>query len=167
MANYVVPRSSKLITQDNEYNLYSVKIFKVCEEEFKESAKSRRFTVRYLEKLDGTDTLESLEREKEKLRLELVRWCESNFQEAYRSWIHLKCIRCFVESILRFGIDNEFEAFLLLPDPKQESKLRKLLSEAVGQTYDQELEDDISGHLEEKYYPYVSLDVDLDFRYEK
>jgi len=30
------------------------------------------------------------------------------------AWIHLKCIRCFVEAILRYGLPAEFQASLLM-----------------------------------------------------
>jgi hypothetical protein len=37
----------------------------------------------------------------------LIRYCRTNFAEAFVAWIHLKAIRVFVESVLRY--EREFE----------------------------------------------------------
>lgn len=42
----IVPRSSQLITQDNEYGLYTVSLFKKVGEEFKLHAREKKFVVR-------------------------------------------------------------------------------------------------------------------------
>lgn len=42
----VVPRSSQLITQDSEYGLYTVSLFKKVVEEFKLHSRERKFIVR-------------------------------------------------------------------------------------------------------------------------
>lgn len=41
-----MPRSSQLITQDNEYGLYAVSMFKKVTEEFKLHAREKKFIVR-------------------------------------------------------------------------------------------------------------------------
>ena len=43
------------------------------------------------------------------------RWCISYFSEAYRAWIHLKTIRVFVESVLRYGLPPKMVAMLIKP----------------------------------------------------
>lgn len=42
----IVPRSSQLITQDNEYGLFTVTLFKKVAEEFKLHAREKKFVVR-------------------------------------------------------------------------------------------------------------------------
>lgn len=42
----VVPRSSQLITQDSEYGLYTVSLFKKVVEEFKLHSREKKFIVR-------------------------------------------------------------------------------------------------------------------------
>lgn len=46
ITDMIVPRSSQLITQDNEYGLYTVSLFKKVVEEFKLHARERKFIVR-------------------------------------------------------------------------------------------------------------------------
>lgn len=42
----IVPRSSQLITQDGDYGLFTVSLFKKVIEEFKLHARERKFIVR-------------------------------------------------------------------------------------------------------------------------
>lgn len=42
----IVPRSSQFITQDNEYGLFTVTLFKKVAEEFKHHAREKKFVVR-------------------------------------------------------------------------------------------------------------------------
>lgn len=46
LTDMIVPRSSQLITQDNEYGLYTVTLFKKVMEEFKLHAREKKFVVR-------------------------------------------------------------------------------------------------------------------------
>ena len=46
LTDMVVPRSTQLITQDHEYGLYTVTLFKKVVEEFKLHAREKKFIVR-------------------------------------------------------------------------------------------------------------------------
>ena len=50
---------------------------------------------------------EETEREQQ---TELIRLARTNFGEMFSSWVHLKALRVFVESVLRFGLPIEFVA---------------------------------------------------------
>ncbi len=43
----------------------------------------------------------------------LILWCETQYTDMFSGWIHLKVIRLFVESVLRFGIPVNFQAAVL------------------------------------------------------
>ena len=45
-----------------------------------------------------------LQSDKKALEEKLASWCRQNFAEAFIAWIHLKAIRLFVESVLRYGL---------------------------------------------------------------
>merc|ERR1711916_194422 len=62
----------------------------------------------------------------------LVRWCKTNFSEAFTSWVHLLALRVFVESVLRYGLPVNFQAMLMLPHRKCEKKLRTALHDLFG-----------------------------------
>jgi len=52
--------------------------------------------------------------------------------QAFSAWIHICAIRLFTESILRYGLPPKFLGCLLKPNPKQTTKLRKLLGSMFG-----------------------------------
>lgn len=69
----------------------------------------RSFTVReYTAEASGDGNNEEqrrkLQSDKKALEEKLASWCRQNFAEAFIAWIHLKAIRLFVESVLRYGL---------------------------------------------------------------
>ena len=46
----------------------------------------------------------SLELQEAEKKAGLQRWCKTHFGEAFCAWVHLKVIRAFVESVLRYGL---------------------------------------------------------------
>jgi len=177
LTEWVLPRSSELIFQDKDSGLFTVTLFKKVVEDFKLAAREQKWIVRKYERTEGLDPAEMKKMKEEKARLKkaLVRWCDTNFAETYVAWVHLKCIRCFVESVLRFGLPANFEAVLLWPNPKQIDAVHKSLKNVFGHLGKHDDKDDIAegsvpvslaSSQQEKFYPYVSLDVVLDLRYE-
>lgn len=62
-------------------------------------------------------------------QMELFRLARTNFGEVFASWIHLKALRVFVESVLRYGLPPDFTAvtisvshFILLVSRKIHSR---------------------------------------------
>jgi hypothetical protein len=53
--NGVVPRSAKMVTQDSEYDLVRVVVFRAAEDEFKSKAREARATVRDFAFVEGQD----------------------------------------------------------------------------------------------------------------
>lgn len=176
LTDFVLPRSSVHIFRDKDTDLFSVTLFKKVVEDFKMAARDQKWIVRKYERTEGLDPAEmkKLKEDKARLKKSLIRWCDTNFAETFVSWIHLKCIRCFVESVLRFGLPANFEAVLLWPNPKSINAVHKSLITAFAHLGKHEEGDDEAGNVpialasqqQEKFYPYVSLDIVLDLRYE-
>eukprot|EP01125_Pyxidicula_operculata_P006610 TRINITY_DN2281_c0_g1_i1.p1 TRINITY_DN2281_c0_g1~~TRINITY_DN2281_c0_g1_i1.p1 ORF type:complete len:395 (-),score=86.38 TRINITY_DN2281_c0_g1_i1:33-1187(-) len=172
---HVVPRSSTQIAEDGEFYLLSVVLFSRDAEDFKNKARNLRFTVR---KNDPNQLISDEEKTKlnskaEKLQVSLSRWTQTNFAEAYSAWLHLKCIQCYVESILRFGLPADFAAMLLLPKKGQEKRLEKSLCKLysyLGRDFEEDekeianASEDAKGALVgvEKFFPFVFLEINLD-----
>jgi V-type H+-transporting ATPase subunit C len=169
LTDFVLPRSSLLIEEDSEYGLYRVVLFRRVSEDFKNLARERKFTVRDF-KFDPNRSAKNdkkrLEAEKEKQRKNLIRWAKTNFSEAFIGWIHLKAIRVFVESVLRYGLPTNFQAMLLLPHKGKATKLRKCLGDMYSHLSSRAVfrHDDDDNNDNEKFYPYVFLEISLDFR---
>jgi len=169
---FIVPNSSIKLEEDNDSVMNSVVIFTKDIEDFKNICRGKRFTVR---KNDPTITIN--EKEKEKLleaqkqtKANVKRWAKTTFQNVFDAWLHLKCIQCFVESILRYGLPADFEAILVLPKKGSEKKLIKNLCknyEYLAGGFNDREDEQIAGAPEEKtmvvekYFPFVHLDINL------
>jgi len=177
MATYVVPRSGKLLHEDTEYGLYSVTLFKKSLEQFQAQAREKRLTLR-----DFTYSPTALHEEETKkhqdtaalndCKTKLSTWCQINYAECYSMLLHLKAVRVFVESVLRYGLAAtysqgmvpNFKAFLVQPKRGKSEMLRKSLSAlyavgASGQMMEGEEETVVPGATGE-FYPYVYTSIE-------
>ena len=50
----------------------------------------------------------NLQKAKIKAYVPLIRWLKGNFSEAFVNWIHVKALRLFTESVLRYGLPATF-----------------------------------------------------------
>lgn len=133
----VVPNSSRKIYAEGDTMLYTVTILKgkyqrghvdpggdfeqgsVVDyvEDFKSRAREKRFIVREFN-FDSTshasneEAISQLEAEVDRLRIGLIRWCKAHFGETFIAWMHIKVIRVFVESVLRYGLPVNFVVIL-------------------------------------------------------
>jgi hypothetical protein len=88
----------------------------------------------------------------------LKTYCEEVFDTAYRAWIHIVAMRAFVEIRLRYGLGDNWLAFVVFPKKNTEKKIRDILSKL----YTERGTESMLGSAEDgDYYPYVSLNVDL------
>ncbi|XP_053057222.1 V-type proton ATPase subunit C 2 isoform X10 [Acinonyx jubatus] len=135
LSDMVVPRSTKLIAEDNEGGLFTVTLFRKVIDDFKTKAKENKFTVRefYYDEKEIKREREELSRllsdkkqqyqtscvalkkgsstfPDHKVQGPLLRWLKVNFSEAFIAWIHIKALRVFVESVLRSSRPPRFSA---------------------------------------------------------
>lgn len=169
LAEFVVPKSSTKISEDKDYILVSVTLFKRSVDNFKSSAREKRFIVRDFEFNEQEINQEKQERvqlgsDLKKQLANLIVWCKTNFSETFEAWIHLKAIRIFVESILRYGLPPNFLSVILVPNMKNEKKLRTVLQKAYGKDNgkEEELTDDAPIAYQTEYYPYVFFGLNTD-----
>jgi len=165
----VVPRSSKVIADDNEYFLMTVVVFKKKTDEFKIKSREKRFTVREFNftpegNLKAKEEKKKLQTQKDLQKSKLTTWCKTNFAEAFTAWIHLKTIQVYVESILRFGLPANFQAVLVLPHKKDDKKCRELLLTAFNYITTKYVSGGNDVDDSDAFYPYVSLNINLDMR---
>ncbi|XP_058407777.1 V-type proton ATPase subunit C 2 isoform X4 [Diceros bicornis minor] len=247
LSDMVVPRSTKLLAEDNEGGLFTVTLFRKVIDDFKIKAKENKFTVReyyYDEKeikrereemtrllsdkkqqyqtscvalKKGSSTLPDhrvkvtplgspdrpaagqTDRERESegegegllelpprpapsdgwclwarvplpwLEGPLLRWLKVNFSEAFIAWIHIKALRVFVESVLRYGLPVNFQAVLLQPKKSSTKRLREVLNSvfrhldqvAAASILDASVEIPGLQLNNQDYFPYVYFHIDL------
>lgn len=180
LADYVVPLSAKLVSEDAEFGLWAVIIFKKCIEQFRNSAREKRFMVRDFtfdqgKQVEGAKDKEAKQREYARLKGVLISWCTVNFAEAYAMSLHLKAIRVFVESCMRYGLTTgrapdgtparrpNFKSYLVLPKKGRSEALRKDLAKLYstpGSMLDGDDDTMVPGTTE--FYPYVYVPITLD-----
>ncbi|CAF1622140.1 unnamed protein product [Rotaria magnacalcarata] len=171
----IVPRTSEIVAQDQDYCLFNVTLFQKTEDTFRHKCRENKFTVRdftFDEKAftNERDKIRELETERQKLYANLVRWLKINFGEIFSASIHIKVLRVFVESVLRYGLPVNFVAIIVHPTRKSTKRLRDVFDQLFGyldqsdrSRYDEQI--DIPGifALQQEYYPYVYFKLDLDY----
>ncbi|CAF2634073.1 unnamed protein product [Rotaria sp. Silwood2] len=175
LCTMIVPRTTELVTQDQDYALFTVTLFQKTEDTFRHKCRENKFTVReftFDEKALATERekIRELETERQKLYANLVRWLKINFGEIFSASMHIKALRVFVESVLRFGLPVNFVAIVIHPTRKSTKRLRDVLDLLFGyldqsnkSKYDEQI--DIPGVFssQQEYYPYVYFKLDLDY----
>lgn len=124
----VVPGSANLLLTEGEHTLWSLCILKGQYEaghmdqdqnfqqgnfvdffdKFKTAARDKRFVVRDVKLADNSENVKNeiaeLEIQVAERQAGLERWCRAHYGEVFSAWVHLKVIRAFVESVLRYGL---------------------------------------------------------------
>ncbi|KAJ3136534.1 hypothetical protein HK100_001677 [Physocladia obscura] len=135
----IVPRSSQRVTEDDEYALFTVTLFQRILDEFTQKARSEKFIVRDFKwneqqmALEKKALAEAGAAEKDQwsfiYKTTLLRLCKTNFGEVFSCWIHIKILRVYVESVLRYGLPPDFQPIVVKLKPKQdEKKLRDAIN---------------------------------------
>ncbi|KAK1358001.1 V-type proton ATPase subunit C [Heracleum sosnowskyi] len=171
LTTYVVPRSSKLLHEDNEYALYTVTLFSRDADNFRTKARERGFQVRDFEYNSETQEsrkqeLEKLMQDQDTLRSSLLQWCYASYGEVFTSWMHFCAVRVSVESILRYGLPPTFLSVVLSPSVKSEKKVRSILeglADSSNSTFWKVDDEAGMGGFggDADAYPYVSFTINL------
>ncbi|OLY84206.1 V-type proton ATPase subunit C [Smittium mucronatum] len=137
LSQMVVPRSATKIASDQEYILYSVIMFNRVVGDFTTAAKEKKFIVREFE--FSEEQIESeleLERKKGQAQEELIQfleWSQSSFSDLFSGWFHVKVLRLYVESLLRYGLPPDFVSIVVEVPTKIQRQLKTKLNKAYAQ----------------------------------
>lgn len=167
----IVPRSARMIKTESDYALFGVTVFKNSMDSFKSACRDRRYTVRDYTFVPGADAEDAdeearLTEEAEEQHLLFAKWSETAFREVFIAMTHLKALRVFVESVLRYGLPVNFEVALLMPNSKSDAPLRNALNEMFGHlggSWAASQEDEnVPGLAADKdFYPYVYMEMPI------
>lgn len=127
LAPMVVPRSANKIAEDDEYALFSVVVFKKSRDAFAQKCRENKYILRDFaydaEKISQQQNEFEIAGTSEKeLWTELLRLSRTNFSEAFQLLVHLKVLRLFVESVLRYGLPANYVGLVIKPDSKTAKK---------------------------------------------
>merc|ERR1712129_271883 len=171
----VVPDSAKHLAKDEEFSLYRVLLLRRGYAWFKFVAMKNGFAVRdfdisELETCDDDKSLKELEKKESSQKKKLKLFCKNTFSETFANWMHLKVIRAFVESVLRFGLPVDFSISVIKPVKGKEEQLLKTLEQRYAylvdkvlqkNSKDDEHEIDYSG-LQNDFYPFVYVQTKIE-----
>ncbi|XP_022606899.1 V-type proton ATPase subunit C 1-B-like [Seriola dumerili] len=168
LSEFVVPRSSRKLYEDGEAGVFSVTLFKRAVCEFKAKAQESKFTVREY----GFDLEEKKQQEMKQLSVHkkeqygiFVCWLKVHFSEVFIAWIHLKALRVFVESVLRYGLPVNYQALLLETDRKRSKKVREELDslfmhlDPTATASKTDVSCDIPGLCQQEYFSYICFHI--------
>ncbi|KAL7872962.1 hypothetical protein AOLI_G00120330 [Acnodon oligacanthus] len=131
MSEFVVPRSSRKLLEEEDAGIFTVTLFKKAVSEFKANANKLKFTVREFNLEEAEKQRQEMSRlivDKKEQYGTFVRWLKVNFSEVFVAWIHIKALRVFTESVLRYGLPVSFQTLLLQPEKKHVKRLREELN---------------------------------------
>lgn len=134
----VVPQSAHILAEESDFTLYAVGIFKRFHDKFKRAASERKCIVRDDFKFDeqriASTRIESANLA-ESVRSQwssLIRLIRQSFSDAFIALAHIKSLRLYVESVLRYGLPAHFLIISLRPVAKSRAKkARKSLLNAL------------------------------------
>lgn len=148
--------------EDKDGNsVWRVVLFKSCKEKFQSLARQNKFLVRDFEY--NPSALVELEAKRQALELGaseklqfLTNFCQMAWSDVFTAWLHIKALRAFVESVLRFGVPSktQFGGFIICPLAGVTPQLRDALARALPGKVGDKGGDEAEG---EEYFPYVSL----------
>ncbi|CAN3374682.1 hypothetical protein DIURU_000078 [Diutina rugosa] len=176
LVQYVVPRSAELISSDSEYNLYAVTLFKKYEPDFVAAARDKKWHPRtdfeYSE-----DTLNNMRKEfdltqqnESKSKNDLVRLARTAYSDIFADWCHIKAMRVYVESVLRYGLPPSFDYYLIgfhgSSLEKNFNAAKKQLVEKFGYLGGEASSKNTNLHeyaslVETDYEPFVFFDIEI------
>lgn len=114
----VVPRSALFIKKDDEFNLFAVTTFKKHSQEFVHKCRERKWVPRDFKFKEGgreeeQKDLKNTEAEEKRVWGETLRLGRTGFSEGVMCLVHVIVLRCFVESVLRYGLPIDFVTALV------------------------------------------------------
>merc|ERR1719498_325579 len=163
-AENVVPGSAQQFTavkEEDGTQVWRVVLFKNSVDAFMKKVREEKVgTARQFEY--SKSAYERMKKQREELIKEHERqekmmrgFCKASLSDVMIAWVHIKAMRVFVESVLRFGVPPNFASFIVTPKGNQQAQMRKALADILGKGGSDSNAEAQEG--EEEYFPYVSL----------
>jgi hypothetical protein len=170
LKNHVIPDSARRIEEDSDFVLYRIMIMTRGLSRLKQVCRDQRYTIRdfvYDEKAkdEARDAKQKSYEQLVEKEQKLQRWIEANWSENVVAEAHVKGLRCFIESVLRYGLPIQFcPSMIEIPNVQKERKVRDLLGtlyaslDSAGLTGDVDSPDMMDqAEFGTDFYPYIYL----------
>lgn len=169
LAQFVIPRSAVLLAEETDLVVYRVVLFRRIADEFTTKAREKRFIVRDIDLKDlaltgsGGEGLSdnNLVNEYNNAFAKLDSIAATGFSDTFAAWTHVKVIRLFVESVLRYGLPANFMMCVFSPqNAKQERSLKVALNDHYKDLANSS-SSPTSDPMDDDLAPYVSFKMEL------
>lgn len=149
----VVPKSARKITADKDYVLYSVTVFRKYADEFVNKARESKWVVRELDfsesmAADADAEVKTASEQEKRLFGEMTRLASAAFDDVIKAWGHVRTLRVFVESVLRYGLPPVFITAVFVPT-KSVDKTESVLVSKFGYLAGSAMARDKQGRIKE------------------
>lgn len=138
LTQFVVPRSAQEIASDAEYVLFAVSLFKKYQQEFVTVCREHKWHPR-TDFVYSEETLNEMRKEfdttratESKSKIDLMRLAKTAYSEIFSSWFHIKAIRIYVESVLRYGLPPQFDCYAIKFEGSNTGNLDKAKKELIS-----------------------------------
>lgn len=162
----VVPRSAKLLKKEEDFSLFRVIICSYDMDAIISRYREQGWTVRQFEynkaEKDNTETeILRLSIQEDDIKKKLMCFCSAEYGEAFVGWMHLKVVRLFVESVLRYGLPSTYMICVINPhlgrDDAVRGQLQTLFKDLPSSSFTDREED-------AEFFSYVSVSLNLNYR---
>ncbi|GMM52469.1 H(+)-transporting V1 sector ATPase subunit C [Starmerella bacillaris] len=138
ISTMVVPRSAKKISGDKTFVLYSVTVFRKFASQFIHKVRENKWIPRDVPDACGSAHAQvvstentkkqdsELRAQEKKLRQEVEQLAGITYSDIVKTWGHVKVIRIFVESVLRYGLPPSYVTASFEPVMNSEKTEAKL-----------------------------------------
>lgn len=138
LTEFVIPRSAQQIARDSDFLLYTVALFKKYQQEFITACREHKWHPR-TDFVYSDENLNQMRKEfdmsktaESKTKTELVWLSKTAYSEIFSGWIHIKAIRIYVESVLRYGLPPQFDTYAIKFEGSNLNNVAKAKKELVA-----------------------------------
>lgn len=172
LTDFVVPRSAECIAKDDEYELYAVSLFKKYQQEFITASREHKWHPR-TDFVYSEENMNEMRKEfdvskatESKTKNDLIRLSKTAYSEIFSGWFHIKAIRIYVESVLRYGLPPQFDSYAIrFPSSSTVDSAKKELISKFGYLGDGSSEKsnlhEYASLVDSDYEPFVLYRVEI------
>ncbi|KAK5937788.1 Vacuolar ATP synthase subunit C [Knufia obscura] len=137
VSQMVVPRSAYFIQKDDEFNLFAVTVFQKHASEFVHKCRESKWIPRDFKFKEGgreeeQKEMKKTEAEEKRVWGETLRLGRTGWSEGVMCLVHVIVLRCFVESVLRYGLPPDYATAMIKSDTKKADRAKQGLDAEFG-----------------------------------
>lgn len=175
LVQFVVPRSAQQIAVDLEFGLYTVAVFKKYKQDFITASREQKWHPR-TDFVYSEESLNSQRKEfdttkatETKAKNDVIRLAKTSYSEIFAAWIHIRLVRVYIESVLRYGLPPQFDYYLVkftAGNQKLVSSAKKELVSKFGYLGGDNVSNksnlnDYASLVDTEYEPFVLYELDI------